>query len=77
MQIHTTGANISPEKINGEWYWVVDDFTDDDSYDEEGNVFNPPVRAKTLQELETNLTPQDDERDWENEDEEESEEYCD
>lgn len=63
MQIHTTGANISPEKINGEWYWVVDDFTDDDSYDEEGNVFNPPVRAKTLQELETNLTPQDDEWD--------------
>lgn len=60
MELYTTGAYIYPAKINGRWMWVVTGFEGADSY-YNGDVFNPPEVADTLEELEVNLTPDDDE----------------
>lgn len=50
-QIYTTGAFISPRKIvtngNPYWVWVVDAFEGGDSFDDDGEVFNPLESATT------------------------------
>jgi len=58
-EIFTTGAYLSPMKIkdsdgNDYWGWVVTDF-DGDSF-HEGEVYNPPEYADTLNELLVNTT---------------------
>ncbi|MCL2349553.1 MAG: hypothetical protein FWC50_14980 [Planctomycetaceae bacterium] len=57
--IFTTGAFLYPMKIKDSngcdlWVWVVSDF-DGDSF-REGEVFNPPESAETLEELLINTT---------------------
>ena len=58
-EIDTTGAFLHPMKIkNGsgdnQWIWVVSDF-DGDSF-RDGEEFNPPKSAETLEELLVNTT---------------------
>jgi hypothetical protein len=52
--IHTTGALLRPQKVidmsgNKIWMWTVAEFTDDSFKD--GEVFNPPEAAESLNEL--------------------------
>ena len=55
--IYTTGAYLVPKRvtIDGQrlWVWLVTHFEDDSFRD--GNEFNPPETAKTIQAL---LTPE-------------------
>lgn len=59
--IYTTGAHLSPIKavIDGEerWMWTVSEFGDDSFKD--GDVFNPPESANTLEELLTNTSEEE------------------
>jgi hypothetical protein len=52
--IHTAGALLRPQKVidmlgNEIWMWTVAEFTND-SY-KDGEVFNPPETALSLEEL--------------------------
>ncbi|MDR1984282.1 MAG: hypothetical protein LBQ28_05600 [Prevotellaceae bacterium] len=52
--IHTTGALLRPQKVtdmfgNVIWMWAVAEFTDD-SY-KDGDVFNPPETAISIEKL--------------------------
>ncbi len=60
MEIYTTGAYVRSMKVDGQWRWIVTSFEGGDSYDDD-SVFNPPEIADTQEELEVNLTPDDDE----------------
>lgn len=52
--IYTTGAFLTPIIVNGQWVWMVSRFNDDTFRD--GEVFNPPVCADTIEKLETEET---------------------
>jgi hypothetical protein len=52
--IHTTGALLQPQKVtdmlgNNIWMWTVAEFTDESFKD--GEVFNPPETADSLEKL--------------------------
>jgi len=55
--IYTTGAMLFPiKRVRGGstyWIWTVGEFTDD-CYDEDGDVFTPPVSACSLEKLMVN-----------------------
>ena len=66
--IYTTGAMLIPikrvKKGKTYWLWTVSEFTDDCYYD--GEVFNPPETAKTLEELMVNTTAVIDDESYDN-----------
>ena len=59
--IQTNGAFLKPIKVTDSegkeiWLWYVSEFTDD-SFDENGEIFNPKEYANTKLELLTQDTP--------------------
>jgi hypothetical protein len=53
--IHTTGAFLKPIKVTDSegkeiWLWYVTEFTDD-SFDDDGDVFNPKTTANSKSDL--------------------------
>ena len=59
--IQTNGAFLKPIKVTDSegkeiWLWYVSEFTDD-SFDENGNIFNPKEFATSKLELLTETTP--------------------
>ena len=61
--IFTTGAFLHPVRVMNRfgqtvWTWGVSEFIDDSYYD--GETFNPPESAVSLEELMNNTTAHDD-----------------
>lgn len=56
-QIFTTGAYLIPIQIDDRWVWMVSSFEDETFKD--GESFNPPEAAESLNELLTNTTKDD------------------
>lgn len=53
--IYATGVYLMPAKVADKWQWIAVEF-EDDSFDEDGDCYNPLLSADTVDELEKGIT---------------------